>query len=271
MIARIAEKDLIARDRQTYDSALRLLAPLNNLTQAGNFPFLDAVAFVKEQRNAGVSFPDTSEFQFSPYYDGVTQTDFMQYDEVDLLTSIGESQTAVDYPDSAKMDQSFIRSYNFRNVMYLLTELHQPMHNIIRFSSAHPEGDGFGKDHKISYKSYSNLFDAFEDAFGAFEPLSYPLTSLNALDGYVDKIMEAYPLSDLSDLANETKKDKWSKQSYDIAKSFAYTAGEGSSLSKAYVSQAEKVVKKQLAVAGYRLSNLVAYMVKSQRAGGHEE
>ena len=138
------------------------------------------------------------------------------------------------------------------------------MRNIIRFSSTHSNGDEFGKLHKIDDTDYSNLFDLFEDAFGQYRALQYPLSSTTTLDKYVAEIVDSYPKSAFAKEIKDISKSNWSKQSYNIGKGFAYTIVEGTKPSKEYMRSGEDIVNKQLALAGYRLSALISYMMSKQ-------
>ena len=138
------------------------------------------------------------------------------------------------------------------------------MRNIIRFSSVHSNGDEFGKLHKIDDTDYSNLFDLFEDAFGQYRALQYPLSSTATLDKYVAEIVDSYPKSAFTKEIEDINKANWSKQSYNIGKDFAYTIVEGDEPSHEYLQNGEDIVNKQLALAGYRLSALISYMMSKQ-------
>lgn len=180
----------------------------------------------------GFTLTELWDYEFTGFFDGVPEKKFEIHDKFDLLTSIGNSQTAVDWTSSSRIDKAFGKSWSLRYVMYLLGQIHQPLHNIIRFSAAHPDGDNFGKLHKIKSSSYSNLFDLFEDAFGQYPKLNYPLSSTTQLDDHVSKIMAAFPKSQFSKEISNIDKSSWSKDSYNIGKTFAYSLAEGAEPSR---------------------------------------
>jgi hypothetical protein len=49
----------------------------------------------------------------------------------------------------------------------------------------------------------------------------------------------------------------WAQQSFTIAKSFAYDLAPGSTLSSAYIAHVQQLTQQQIALAGYRLANLL--------------
>lgn len=148
----------------------------------------------------------------------------------------GMCQATVDTTSSSRIDKAFGKSWNLRYMFYLVGLIHQPMNNIVRFSNTHPNGDNFGKDHKIQ-GTHSNLFDLFEDAFGQYQALSYPLSSTTTLDQYVDTLMAAYPKADMTKDITNTDKSSWSKVSYDFGKTFAYTLAEGATPTAEYLGK----------------------------------
>ena len=105
------------------------------------------------------------------------------------------------------------------------------------------------------------LFDLFEDTFGLFPAQSYPIESTAALDNDVLQIMSQHPRSEFKKETKNDSKKKWSDESFDIAKQFGYSLKEGDSPSTEFILKGDEIVKKQLALAGYRLSNLISYMM----------
>lgn len=148
--------------------------------------------------------------------------------------------------------------------------IHQPMRNTIRFSANSPQGDNFGKDAKVSVAGFTNLFDLFENAFGQYKDLSYPLKDLSTLDSYVADLMKQYPKSDFTSQINDETKQNWSAQSHKIGETFAYGITKLQSQSEVndYVDEGKDIVNKQLVLAGYRLAHLCEYMATKQVTPG---
>ena len=76
--------------------------------------------------------------------------------------------------------------------------------------------------------------------------------------------MNHYPKSSFTKEIKDITKSNWSKESFEIAKYFAYTLKEGEEPSHEYLHQGEDIVNKQLALAGYRLSSLITYNLSKQ-------
>ncbi len=115
---------------------------------------------------------------------------------------------------------------------------------------------------KISVSGFKTLFDYFEAAAGQYKELSYPLTDLATLDGYVDKLIADFPKNELGSAITNIEKSDWSKESYDIAVEHGYTLD---------FDGIEEILNRQLVLAGYRLSNLVQYMMSKQKMSEFEK
>jgi hypothetical protein len=148
-----------------------MLEPLNSLTMAGSYPFEDGAAYPNHEFNDGFSLADTWRYQYNPYFDGVDEKDIETHPDFSLQSIAGNAQKTID-TDAGRIDSTFGKSWNLRYLMALVSDFHQPMHNVIRYSSAHPDGDDFGKQHKIK-GDYTNLYDLFDDAFGQYQSLAY--------------------------------------------------------------------------------------------------
>jgi hypothetical protein len=230
---------------------------------AGKYPFVDAAVYGSMVTQNGFTLTKNWSYQFTPFFDGVDPMDIEQHDNWNLLSVIGMSQATVSVQSTSRIDPTFGKSWNLRSVMNMIGEIHQPMHNIIRYSPEHPEGDDFGKLHSINVLGYKNVFDLFEDAYGQYRDLQYPLSSTTTLDKYVDAITKQFPKSELSkEIADDTKKN-WSKDSYNIAVNFAY-AEEDSDFLLNNIDDGKDIVNRQLALAGYRLAALVKHMMTAQ-------
>ena len=263
IIARIAEKDLEKSHPKSLPKALKMLDPLNNLTKAGNYPFEDAIAYPSLEFEKGFSLVDLWHYEYNTWFDGEEKKEIETHSDFTLLKIAEIAQYTID-SDKGRIDSTFGKSWNLRYYMSIVADLHQPMHNIIRFSSSHKNGDDFGKLYKIK-GSYKNLYDLFDDAFGQYSSLEYPLSSMDKLDTYVDKIMEDYPKSDFSKQIQNTNKTDWSMESYNIGKDFAYSVLENTTPGDNYMTKGKDLVNKQLAIAGYRLSSRINYMMTCQK------
>eukprot|EP00343_Euplotes_focardii_P008154 CAMPEP_0205822558 /NCGR_PEP_ID=MMETSP0206-20130828/13041_1 /ASSEMBLY_ACC=CAM_ASM_000279 /TAXON_ID=36767 /ORGANISM="Euplotes focardii, Strain TN1" /LENGTH=268 /DNA_ID=CAMNT_0053118935 /DNA_START=61 /DNA_END=867 /DNA_ORIENTATION=+ len=266
IIARIAEKDLEQNAKASLTQALKMLEPLNEFTGADEFSFVDASAFINAQEDAGFTLTSEWGYEYTPFFDELEEIEVESHNKFNLLQTTGMSQATVDASSGSRIDKTFGKSLNLRYVMNQVGKIHQPSRNINRFSSSYPKGNNFGKDQKISIEGYKNVFDLFEDAIGQYPKFNYPLTKTNELNTYVDQIMTEFPKSNFKSQVADTTKSNWSKESFEIAKSMIYSSTL-SSHNVGDVDELKAAVNKQLALAGYRLSILVQYMMSMQKDG----
>lgn len=263
IIAQMAMDDLTAHNKATLDQAQAMLEPLNELSGAGSHPFLDAAAWPTEIMSHGYNLADLWHFQNNPLFDGVEEHDVEIYDRFNLLNEITYSLFAVDAQANSRISKVFSKSYMLRYTMNLIAEVHSPMHNINLFNAKHKAGDEHGVDFKLT-GTHKNLYDLWENSFGMFETHSYPISSDKEVQAHAAEIMAEYSREDLaSDLKDDSKKG-WSDASYDIAKDLAYTAIEGKTPEADYIEQGKAAIRRQMALAAYRVADQLVYCMSKQ-------
>lgn len=65
--------------------------------------------------------------------------------------------------------------------------------------------------------------------------------------------MKEYTRDILKSELSDVSKKSWSDKAKDIAKTHAYTLAEGSAPTQAYITNGKDLVKKQIALAAYRI------------------
>jgi hypothetical protein len=254
VIAQIAATDLQQNHASDYKQAVEMLEPLHELSGGGEHIFLDAVAWPSEVLQHGESLSTEWHYQNNAIFNGVDEHEVEDYDRFNLLNEMTYSLFAVDASSNSRIDKTFSKSYMLRFIMNLIGEAHSPMHNNIEFDSKHKQGDNHGRDHKIK-GSHATLFDLWENSFGMFPKQTYPISSEKDVAAEAALIMQEFPRSELeAELKNDSKKG-WSDASLELARSLAYTLAEGSTPSEDYLEQGKAAVRKQIALAGYRISD----------------
>lgn len=147
---------------------------------------------------------------------------------------------------------------------HLVGDVHQPLHATARVTAAHPDGDAGGNLFKLAIPSeprVTNLhtfWDAAGGAFG-FQSPKRPLDQAgkDKIRTLAEAVMKDYP----ADSMPESKKldpHDWAMESYALAVSVTYkNITEGSAPSASYTEEAQKLSRKRLALAGYRLANVL--------------
>ena len=92
-----------------------------------------------------------------------------------MIDSINNAIKTVEATQNSDISKVFPKSYELRQLMNLISEIHSPMHNVNRYSADHSEGDENGRLYKIK-GSFDNLFDLWESSFSSFGSFAYVRT-----------------------------------------------------------------------------------------------
>ena len=127
----------------------------------------------------------------------------------------------------------------------------------------------YPKDKQI--KNLHALWDACVDQYGSlWAPLGDK--EWNALTQIVKGITEAYPRSKYQDRVKVLDERKWAQESNEISKKFVYDGiKSGDTPSQQYIDRGRQVVNEQLAVAGYRLADVMMSMYVPKNEAPVEE
>ena len=145
-----------------------------------------------------------------------------------------------------------------RFIIHLAGDAHQPLHCISLFSQRFPHGDAGGNFYIIDDLYVANLHAYWDEGVGLFRSygLHYPLSSKN-VHHLAQQIEDEYPLHYFGQTAIDLNFQTWINQSYQLAKDFVYTTPEDTCPNWRYNQEGRKIVKQQIALAGYRLAALL--------------
>jgi len=146
---------------------------------------------------------------------------------------------------------------------HLVGDVHQPLHTATRYSAANPNGDAGGNGFRIKLapdNRDSNLHFFWDAAAGQYgESPKRPLdaagkANILAISEAVMKEFPAESMPEWSDLDPHT----WVVESNTLARQVVYkNITEGAAPSKEYTEAAQKLVRKRLALAGYRMAGVL--------------
>ena len=147
---------------------------------------------------------------------------------------------------------------------HLVGDVHQPLHAATRYSAARPDGDAGGNGFRIQMPAearISNLhafWDAAGGAFG-FQSPKRPLDAAGKANilALAEAVMKEFPAESLpewTDLDAHT----WVVESNTLARQVVYrNITEGQAPSKEYTDAAQKLSRRRLALAGYRMAGVL--------------
>ena len=162
-----------------------------------------------------------------------------------------------------KREAKLKKAFYLAELIHLTGDLHQPLHATTRFTPDNPDGDLGGNFFLLSEDApRPNLHSFWDSAGGSFgtRNVPRPLTTngRKRIEGFAAAIEQAHPRSSLTAALNETRPARWAVESFDLAKSDAYVGiTEGGVPSDAYTDKTKKTSARRIALAGYRLADIL--------------
>lgn len=145
-------------------------------------------------------------------------------------------------------------------MIHFVGDIHQPLHATTMYSSRFPKGDQGGNLYKINYMDYGNVHAFWDSGASQWKDLERPLSpsSYAVLNSTARDVMNAYPISAFTEELKRYSAKAWATESYEFAANFVYSAPEyPAPLSDSYVRQAMDICRRQVALAGYRLAQVL--------------
>lgn len=153
------------------------------------------------------------------------------------------------------------KGFMLRMLIHIVGDIHQPNHCITLYNHLFPEGDRAGTKFKISHPVYSSLHSLFDAAFGQTDRRpERPMTphDKSYLNDLVSSLKKSYSRNDLKLRLINKEVDRWRAETYKIGIEFVYNSIEfGEKPSPKYMEEGKKITGRQLALAGYRLADLL--------------
>jgi len=161
---------------------------------------------------------------------------------------------------------AWTKAFALRFVIHLMGDLHQPLHCIELYNSAHPSGVEGGNLFNVTYSSprVSNLHSFFDSVGGLYlDSMPSPITENYIVRTQNDAvgIMSQFPVDLFPFLRNESVNlTAWIHESFQLGVDYAYNRiQEGANLTTmpGYVLDVRRMLRQQIALAGYRLANIL--------------
>jgi hypothetical protein len=166
----------------------------------------------------------------------------------DLLESLATNLTIARDRSASASDRALALSWIF----HLVGDLHQPLHNVARFCLATPNGDRGGNGIRFAQ---GNLHSYWDRALGtdatpeSVEALAAALRAEHPREAFAERLAEPNP-------------SRWSLEGVDLALQTVYrnldpSLAEFPDIPIGYEADARALARRQTALAGYRLSDLL--------------
>jgi hypothetical protein len=146
---------------------------------------------------------------------------------------------------------------------HLVGDVHQPLHTATRYSATNPNGDAGGNGFKLQMPGQtrpSSLHFFWDSGAGQFgEDLKRPLNEAGKarILSLAEAVMKEYPAESMPEW-NDLDPHTWVVESNTLAREVVYkNITEGGEPSKPYTDAAQKLVRKRLALGGYRMAGVL--------------
>lgn len=205
-----------------------------------------------------------------PFFDGVPERADDGPDTENALARINWAISSLKHGTTGK-EKTDAELVGF--LFHLVGDVHQPLHAAARVTPAHPEGDQGGNLFKIQMPPeahISNLHSFWDAAGGAFgftspkRPLDQ--ASRERIRSIAEEIMKEYPADSMPE-SKDLDPHTWVMESNALARQSVYAnIKEGETPSKTYTDEAQRISRKRLALAGYRLAGVLNMLFVSEPA-----
>src|ERR1044071_9165279 len=149
-------------------------------------------------------------------------------------------------------------------LFHLVSDVHQPLHAATRYSPSNPNGDAGGNGFKIQVPGEtrpSSLHFYWDSAAGQYGTvaLKRPLDEAGKarILSLAEAAMKEFPAESMPEW-KDLDPHTWVVESNTLAREVVYkNITEGGEPSKAYTAAAQRLARKRLALAGYRLAGVL--------------
>jgi len=235
--------------------------------------FIVTGAWPDDLKAEGVRSYDTWHYTNIPYkYDNVAIPD---QPEVDILWAINEAVDVLRDNRSREVDKA--RHLGF--LVHFVADIHQPLHSTSMYTDELPSGNRGGNkfDLKGEWRNLHALWDdgcGFLSEYNEIRPYGeekQPLTrrEIRRLQDLAESLVREFPKESFS-AADTLDPDFWAMESHKLAVRYGYSGVKdpdargrarylqpGEQPSDYYLEQGQAVVRRQLAMGGYRLGALL--------------
>ena len=150
-------------------------------------------------------------------------------------------------------------------LIHFVGDVHQPLHCVNRYSRTFPNGDNGGNLFPIRSAYANNLHAYWDGGLGLFHK-AYRLRSRSIVK-WAHQIARQYPASYFGNQVKDRDPWHWARESYQIDKKTVYHIQPDSKPSNSYVKLGRSIVRKQVALAGYRLAYVLNHEPRGKPRG----
>lgn len=154
---------------------------------------------------------------------------------------------------NSKRATDFEKAMFLRLLIHFVGDIHQPLHCTSFYSKSFPQGDKGGTLYPVISPHGNNLHVVWDRGLGYFKRY----TGKDRIARMAKAIEKKYPMENFRQQMKIDKPAQWANECYQLSKKRAYTIPEKSVLSEQYIQEGQQLTQAQLALAGYRLAEML--------------
>lgn len=153
------------------------------------------------------------------------------------------------------------KALNLRLLIHFVGDIHQPLHTASFYSKRWRTGDHGGNFYTITHPYAKNLHRYWDSGLGfLINDTASTATKQAQIKQLATQLEKKYPPSTFSPTLRATHPRQWAAESHQLAQNFAYTIPQYAIPSPYYQQHGQIIAQKQIALAGYRLAEVLNAM-----------
>jgi hypothetical protein len=260
--ARIAEIELQQKNPELLEKLTNIIKLLSNFTKESEHPFVEGACFPDDIKYLSWKIYNKWHFYDEPVYaKGFHPASEPVEDKQNLVWAIEKNIRSIQNTNASPISDFLGKSFSLRYLIHFVGDIHQPLHNAAFYSDQFPKGDVGGNAFKIVYPgSDGNLHAFWDKTLKVYGDLKAPLgaNDWKKLNDYCSELMTLFPRKKLAQRLKIKNIKDWQEEGHTIAVNNVYkNIQPDTEVSEDYVRDNTPIVKEQLAIAGYRLADLL--------------
>jgi hypothetical protein len=277
IVSGIAQKQLEKENPKVLANVLKVLESLSEFFSETQGSLLEASVMAHYFNTDFEGFLGYYHYRDVPdIYKNESPADFpkqnfpydIQYAMWATINIIKDSKNK-DKQKTAAVKNGLMDSMMLRYLLHIVGDVHQPLHDASFFSQTlangkYSEGDLGGVKilvHDVLQKNLNDLHSLWDSALGLYDdPSQLPLTQSDRekINLEADRLMTMYPQKIFGDKVNVLSMPKWVKEGHDLAVEMIYSDIDlFPVITPQHIARGQTLARKQLVLAGYRLSKLL--------------
>ena len=269
LVAQIAKNELLAEHPDIYERAENITLLLKGLTQNLTDTFVEAAVWLD----------DIKEDQWESFYSwhfvdrpvNPLGMPVVPESAINAVYAIEEASKVLTN-EKRRGTITIAKSVFMRVLLHVVGDIHQPLHCADLYNLTFPEGDEGGNKLNVTVKTHNNetmplhhYWDAI--AYRLPDDLKRPLneSAKETLEAWAKKLTDEFPKDFFKEELKIKDITQWTIDSYLTAVEHAYKPLRTDFIiDKVYEEQAFYIMRRNLALAGYRLAQLIPTILQEE-------